>query len=133
MPSFWIGVPIAAFRQLFGDKTAFGAHRHDDRVLDLLGLDQAQDFGAVVLKAVGPAQTAPRHLAAAQMHALHPRRIDKNLEHGQGQRHIRNAVRIELDADVGAWALALLVRLIIIGAQGCLHQVEDTAAGPCLR
>jgi hypothetical protein len=51
-------------------KTTLGADRHDDGVLDLLGLDQTQDFGAEVFAPVRPAQAAPRHLATAQVHAF---------------------------------------------------------------
>jgi hypothetical protein len=53
-------------------KTTFGADRHDDGVLDLLGLDQTQDFGAEVLAAVRPAQAATRDLATTQVHAFNP-------------------------------------------------------------
>jgi hypothetical protein len=50
--------------QILQHEAALGADRHDDGVLDLLGLDQAQHLGAEVFAAVRPAQAAPRHLAA---------------------------------------------------------------------
>src|SRR5690606_36704238 len=51
-------------------ETTLGTHRNDHRVLHLLGLGQPQHLGAVVLLPVGPAQTTPGDLAAAQVHAF---------------------------------------------------------------
>ncbi len=42
----------AADRQLLGIEAALGADRHDDRVLDLLGLHQTQNLGAEVVATV---------------------------------------------------------------------------------
>ena len=67
------GVTVARGRRVLEHETALRADRHDDRVLDLLCLDQAQDFGAEVFAPVRPAQAPARHFAAAQMHAFHAR------------------------------------------------------------
>ena len=58
--------------QLLRHEATLGADRHDHRVLYLLGFHQAQHLGAEILQPVGPAQPAPRHLAAAQVNAFHP-------------------------------------------------------------
>ncbi len=49
----------AAGRQQLGEKAAFGAHGHDDRILDLLRLDEPQHLRPVILRPVRPAE-APR-------------------------------------------------------------------------
>ena len=116
------GIAVRGIRQLLGDKSPLGPHRHDDGILHLLGFDQAEDFGAVVLETVRPAQAAPGHAATPQMHAFHPGRVDKDLEHRHGQWHIGNAGRVELQGDV---VLGLvLIELEVVGAQGCLHQLQ---------
>ena len=51
-------------------EAALGADGHDDRVLDLLRLGEAQHLGAEVLRAVRPADAAARHLAAAEVHGI---------------------------------------------------------------
>ena len=73
------GLPIACRRQVLGHEAALGAHRHDDGVLDLLRLDEAEHLGAEILRPVGPAQAAARDLAEAQVHALDAGRIDEDL------------------------------------------------------
>src|SRR5690606_14626123 len=108
-------VTRAAARQATRDETALGPARNDDRVLDLLRLDQAQHFGAVILFAIRPAQPAAGDLAAAQVNALHSRRIDENLVHRHRPRHFRDRARIELEAEV-ALGLAVGVSLIEVGA-----------------
>ncbi len=45
-------LPVRRIRQALGHKATFGADRHDNRILDLLGLDQPQNLGAVILKPV---------------------------------------------------------------------------------
>ncbi len=64
------GLARTAGRQIFRHEAALGADRHDHGVLDVLRLDQAEDFGAEILRPVGPADAAARHFAEAQMHAL---------------------------------------------------------------
>jgi hypothetical protein len=76
------GLAVAASRQLLGIESALGADRHDDGVLHLLGLDQAQHFGAEILPPIRPAQAAARHGAEADMHAFHPRGPHEDLPIG---------------------------------------------------
>jgi hypothetical protein len=73
------GLAIGGRRQLLRHEAALRAHRHDDGILDLLRLHEAENFGTEVLRTVGPAQSAARHLAEAQMHALDPGRIHEDL------------------------------------------------------
>ena len=58
------GIAIGGRRQAFGHEAAFGADWHDHRVLDLLGLDQAEDLGAEILRPVDqrrpPRATLPK-------------------------------------------------------------------------
>ena len=86
---------------LLGIEAALGAHRHDHGVLDLLRLDQAQNFGAEILAPVGPADAAARHLAEAQMHAFHLGRIDENFAPGARRGQFVQLGGIELDRDGG--------------------------------
>src|SRR5690606_25629995 len=114
-------VTRATARQAARDETALGPARNDDRILDLLRLDQTQHFGAVILFAIRPAQPTAGDLAATQVNALHSRRIDENLIHRHLPRHFRDRARIELEAEI-ALGLAVGVGLIEVGAQGCLDQ-----------
>ena len=79
------------------DEAALRAVRHDDRVLDPLRLHQAEDLGAVVLLAVGPADAAAGDHAAAQVDRLHLRRIHEDLEQRERLRHLGNVRRPQLD------------------------------------
>src|SRR5438045_1750327 len=72
-------LPPAAGRQALRHIAAFGANRHDHRVLDLLRFHQSEDFGAKVLRPVRPADAAARDLAEAHMNGLETRRIDEDL------------------------------------------------------
>ena len=119
-------VAVAANRRLLDDEPAFGAHRHDHRVFDHLRFHEAEDFGAEILQPVRPADAATRHLAAAQVHGFHPRRIHPDLEHRPRFGQIEHLGRIELEGDVGL-DVAVFVLLPTIGAQGRLHQIEETA------
>ena len=56
-------------------KAALGTDRDNDRVLHLLRLDQAEYFGAVVLRSVRPTQAASRYLAEAQMQTFDARAL----------------------------------------------------------
>ena len=78
----------SALGRLLGHEAALGADRHDDGVLDLLRLDQAEHLGAEILRPVGPAQAAARDLAEAQVHAFDARRIDENLVERSWQRQL---------------------------------------------
>ena len=77
-------VPAQGWRR--HDEPALGADRHDDGVLDGLGLGQPEDLGAEVLRTVRPAQPAAGDGPAAQVHALDARGVDEDLEHGPRQR-----------------------------------------------
>ncbi len=101
------GVTIAAARQVLGEEATLGADRHDHRVLDLLGLDQAQNLGAEVVAAIGPPQAAPGDRAKAQVHALDMRGRDIDLAIGLGGRQVLQLTRSDLVADIG---LGLAVR-----------------------
>jgi hypothetical protein len=91
------GLAVTGRRRLLQHEAALGAHRHDDGVLDHLRLHQRQHLGAEVVGAVGPAQPAARHLAAAQVDALEARRVDEDLDHGPRRGQSRHARRVELE------------------------------------
>ena len=93
------GLARPAGRQKFRHEAALGADRHDHRVLDVLRLDQAENFGAEILRPVGPANAAARHLAEAQMHGFDPRRIDEYLVERPRQRHVVDFAAGKLDRD----------------------------------
>ena len=87
----------AAGGQALRIEAALGARRHDDRVLDVLRLHEAQHFGAEVLAPVRPAQAAARHVGHAQVHAFDARAVDEDLELRPRQRQLGDRVRIELE------------------------------------
>ncbi len=72
------GVAPAIGGRAFDDEPALRADRHDDRVLDLLRFDQAQDLGAEIFRPVGPAQAPAGDEAKAQMHAFDPWAVDED-------------------------------------------------------
>ncbi len=88
---------VAGRRWALQDEAALGADRHDDHVLHLLGLDQAQHLGAKVFHPVRPAQAAARHTAKAQVHTFDPRRRDEDLEHRPRLGQARHLGRVELE------------------------------------
>ena len=94
-------VLTTALWQLLGIEAALGPDRNNDRVFDLLRLDQTQDFRPEIVSSITPAQTAPRHRAEPQMHTLHMGRPDKDLAIGLGQRQVRQLRRGHLEADIG--------------------------------
>jgi hypothetical protein len=49
----------------------FGARRHDEAVLDLLGLGEGEHLIPVILDPVRPAQPSPRHGSVAHVESLH--------------------------------------------------------------
>jgi len=124
-------IPRATGRQTTRHETAFRAAGNDYRILHLLRLDQAEHFGAVVLFTVGPAQPSTRHLAAAQVHALDPWRIDEYLVHRCRARHLRDRARIELEAEIRL-GFAVGIRLIEVGSQGGLNQRKIAPQNPVL-
>ena len=125
MPSAWIASRPPA-GQTFRHEAALGADRHDDRVLDVLRLDQTEDFGAEILRPVGPANAAPRHFAEAQMHALDPRRIDKDFVERPRQRQAVDLAARKLDRD-GSFDQTVGAELIKIGADRRRHRVDEVA------
>ncbi len=118
------GRPVGGRRQALREEAALGAHRHDHRVLHLLRLHEAQDLGAEILRPVGPAQTAARDVAEAQVHALDAGRIDEDFEQRPGQGHPRHLGAGELEADRPARG-AGLVHLEEVRADRRLDQVHE--------
>src|SRR5262249_59883287 len=100
-------------------------------VLDLLRLDETEYLGAEVLRPVGPADAAARHLAEAQVHAFDARRIDEDLEQWARQRHQLELAARELDGDQG-FRLPVAIELVEAGAHRHLHRAPEMAqdAGP---
>ena len=107
MPAAKTASRLPPDRQTLREEAALGADRHDDGVLDLLRLDQAEHLGAVVLRPVRPAQAAARDRAEAQMHALDLGAVDIDLAPRLGIRQAVQRARIELDRQRLA-ALALV-------------------------
>ena len=124
MPSACDRLARAADRHALRHEAALGADRHDHRVLDLLRLHQAEDFGAEILRPVGPADAAARHLAEAHVHALDARRIDEDLVERPRQRHAVELAAGKLDGDFRL-RLAVLVELVVVGADRRLHRVDE--------
>ena len=118
------GGAVAAPGRLLDHEAALGADRHDHAVLDHLRLHQAQHLGPKVLAPVRPADAAARDLAAAQMHALHARRVDEDLVGRVRQRHVGHRRRLELEREIGLVRRALGTRLIEVGAQHGADQAQ---------
>ena len=130
-----LGVAIAAGAhdagQVFREEAALGADRHDDGVLDLLGLHQTQDLGAEIVAAVRPAQAPARHGAEAQVDALDVRRPDEDLAIGFGQGQVVEFARGDLDRNVRLEA-AVGCRLVIVGALDRPDQGHHPAQRPVM-
>ncbi len=94
-------IACAAARQLLWKEAALGADRHDDGVLDVLRLHQAEHFGPVIVAAIGPTQSAARHQAHAQVHAFDAWAVDEDFKFWPRQRQIRDRSRIELERQPG--------------------------------
>src|SRR5690606_22279050 len=75
-------VAAAAGGQLLRIKATFGANRNDDGVLDLLGLHEPENFGAIVLRAVRPAQPATRDMPVTQVHTFNFGTVDEDFAPG---------------------------------------------------
>ena len=106
--------------QLLGIETTLGTGRNNNGILDHLRLDQAQNLGAEVVAAVGPAQTATRHIAKAQVHTFHTRGVYENLELGVRKRRKidllgRNLERKRFSTQV------------CVGAQNSLENFQERA------
>ena len=116
-----IGIEGGARRQVaFQHEPAFRADRHDDRVLQHLGLHQAEDLGAEIVVAVAPAQAAARHPAAAQMNALEQPRMHVDLEQRPRRDHAVDPRAFHLEAEHRP-----LRPLIEVGAHRRAHQVLE--------
>ncbi len=112
-------VPVARVGQLLAEEPALRADRHDHGVLDHLRLHQAQDLGAEVVAAVGPAQAPAGDGAEPQVHALDPRGVDEDLVLRPWLRQVRDDRRLHLEGHVGVHAVAI-GGLEVVGAQGGL-------------
>ena len=119
-------IAVATGRRLLDDEAALGADRNDHRVLHHLRLDQAQHLGAEILATVGPAQATAGHRAEAQVHALHPRAVDKDLAVRARPGHVRHLGRIELEADAVA-RLAIGIGLVVAGAKSRVDGANEAA------
>src|SRR5207247_8180263 len=82
------------------DEATLRAGRDDDCVLHGLRLHQPEDLGAEVLTPVRPADAAARDPAGAEVDALHPRRVDGDLEHRPRLRQVGDAGWVELEGQV---------------------------------
>ena len=110
------GFAFADRRQAFADKAAFGAERDDDGILDRLRLDQSQHLGAVIVKAVGPAQAAARDTRTAQVQAFSTGAVDENFIERQRLGQEGDFPRGELEREI-VFRLAILAGLPGVGAQ----------------
>ena len=97
------GLAVGVRRHLLGIEAALGAYRHDDGVLDLLRLHQAQDLGAEILAPVAPADAAACDAAKAQMHAFDLGRIDEDLAPGARCGQVVQLARVQLEREQGVW------------------------------
>ena len=130
---FLIGV-TAAFepggivprRELFRVEAAFGTDRHDDGVLDLLGLHEAEDFGAVIRRAVRPAQAAARDRAEAQVDAFDFRAGGEDFAEGFRLRQVSEFAAGDLEADPGQLS-SVFAGLVEVGALQGAHEMEQAA------
>ena len=120
------GLAVGGGRQLLRDEPALGADRDDDRVLDLLRLDQPEHLGAEILRPVGPADAAARHLAEAQVQAVDARRMDEDLDERARQGQGIDPRAIELEGDGGA-CLAVSFDLEEVGPHRRLREVDEAA------
>src|SRR3546814_2540504 len=86
--------------RLLHHEASLGADRHDDGVLHLLRLHQAEHLGAEILEAVRPAQAAARDHAEAQMDAFHRGAVDEALPQRLRLRQFLDRARVELEGAV---------------------------------
>ena len=121
----------AALRGALEHEAPLRAHRHDDRVLHHLGLEEPQHLGAEVLAPVRPADPAPRDGAAAKVHPLEPGRVDEDLETRPRLRHLVHARRVDLEGEARPVA-AVRRALVVVGAKGPVDELEVRAEDPVL-
>ena len=113
-------------RQPFRHEAALGADRNDHRVLDLLRLGEAEDLGAEVLRPVGPADAAARHLAEAKMDAVDARAVHENFAVRTRRRQAFDGAAVELDRDF-PMRRAVLAELEEVGAHDGRNDIGETA------
>ena len=114
---------VALGRQEFREESTLCADGNDDRVFDLLGLHQAQNFRAVILRAIRPAEATTGNLAEAQVHAFHFDAIDEDFAEWARLRQTFELVGIELEGEHRT--LALLVALLEeVGAQRRFDRID---------
>ena len=118
-------VAVGRGGEVLGDKAALGADWDDDRILDLLRFDEAENLSAEILRPVRPAQPAARHFAKTQVYALHSRRIDSDLEERARKRKINDPLALEFECD-GFARLPRSVRLEKIRPDRRLREIEKT-------
>jgi hypothetical protein len=125
------GERLAVGRRALDHEAALGPDRDDQRVLDHLRLHQPEDLRAEVLAAVRPAQPAAGHGATAQVHALHPRRVDEDLEARARSRQERDAGRVQLERQMRLGPAAR-PGLEVVRPQDRLDHGEEAAQDPVL-
>ena len=135
-----VGLAVGGVGQPLAHEAALGPGGDDDRVLDLLRLDQAEHLGAEVLEPVRPAQPAARHPAETQVHRFQPGRVDEDLELGPRRGEPGHAARVELEHQ-GACGRgrplqtpregpARALTLVVVGPQGRVDQRQVRPEDP---
>ncbi len=109
------GEPPRVCRRAAQHEPALGPVRHDDGVLDPLGLHQTEDLGPQVLLTVGPADTAAGQQGAAQVHRVEPGGADEGLGLRQRPGQPRQPGRGELEGQRIPGAAADLVPVAVPG------------------
>ena len=120
---------VALRRRALDDEAALRAHGDDHGVLDHLRLHQAENLGAEVLAAIGPADAAARHLAAAEVDALRARRVDPDLVHRPRQGQVRDEPGVELEREVRLRP-PVVCELEVVGPQRRLDEAQEAAQDP---
>ena len=119
-------VRIVPGRELFRIEAAFGADRDDDRVLHLLRLHEAEHFGAVIRRAVRPAQAAARDRAEAQVDAFDLRARHEDFAERLRFRQVGKFAACNLEADPRAH-VAVFAGLVEVGALQGAGEAEQAA------
>lgn len=93
-----IGIQCRTWRECsLENEPSLGSHRHDDRVLQHLGLHQPQDLGAEIVVPIAPPDAAARHTAAAQVNTFKESRVHVDLEQWPRRDHPVHAPALDLD------------------------------------
>ena len=117
--------------QALADEAALGPGGHDDDVLHLLRLDQAEDLGAEVLQPVRPAQPAAGDGAEAQVDALDVRAAHPDLVRRARLGQVGDLAGVELDRDRGVGPPVRAVG-VEAGPLGGDHGGQQRAEDPVL-